>query len=246
MYDYCRTADSEPVFVSNEVMMQTSRQAQHPLLCRNCEDVLNRGGEQWLLPLLATMDKKFPLLDIIERVQPDIIDGDILGYAAARNPQIEVDKLIHFVMGVYWKASIHSWRAGRTEPSIEFGPYRERVRTFLLGETGFPGSMGLVIGILPRGKAVISFNHPYRASAEGYHNFVFYIPGIQTVLSVGKCLPDDIAKICFATNPNHPIVVADLSSDVSRVFSQIASTARKSKKLTAYLDNKKQNRRLGS
>jgi len=81
MYDYCRTADSEPVLMTTEVMMQTSRQLQDHLLCKLCEDVLNVGGEQWLLPLLARIDQTFPLLGIVEKFPPDQVDGEWKGYA---------------------------------------------------------------------------------------------------------------------------------------------------------------------
>ena len=99
MYDYCRAGDSEPVLMTSRIVMQTSRQVQHPLLCLDCEDVLNKGGETWLLPLLATLDQKFPLLDIIERFEPDEVDGELRIFHASRNPAVEVDKLIHFAMG---------------------------------------------------------------------------------------------------------------------------------------------------
>lgn len=235
MYTYCRTADSEPVLFTTEVMMQTSRQVQHHLLCASCEDLLNNGGERWLLPLLATIDKKFPLLDIIEKLPPDLIDTEGHGYAASRNLEIKVDRLIHFAMGVFWKASIHSWRGDRKEPQIELGPYRDNVRVFLRGESPFPKHMGLVMGVLPREKALISFSQPYPGSAKGCHNFVFYIPGIQFVLSVGKRLPVEMPNICFASNPAHPILVADFSQDVMGVFRRVASKARKSKRLVEYV-----------
>jgi len=83
-------------------------------------------GEQWLLPLLATIDAKFPLLDMIERFPPDIVDDvedDLRGYAAAQNPEIKVEKLAHFMMGVFWKAAVHSWRGDSKEPAIGLGPY---------------------------------------------------------------------------------------------------------------------------
>ncbi len=235
MYDYCRATDSEPVLITTEVMMQTSRQVQHRLLCQGCEDVLNGGGERWLLPLLATIDKKFPLLDIIEKVPPDIIDGELRGYAVSHNPEIEVDKLIHFAMGVFWKASVHSWRGDRKEPLIELGPYGEKVRMFLHGETPFPEHMGLVLGVLPREKAMISFNQPYRGSAEGCHNFLFYIPGILFALSVGKQLPWEMPSICFASNSAHPILVGDFSQDLMGIFRWAAAKAHKSKKLVEYM-----------
>src|SRR5579859_3058254 len=128
IYDFCRTKDSEPIFMSAKVVMPSSRQAQHPLLCRACEEALNKEGENWLVPRLATMDKKFPLLDLLEHNQPDVkpdIEGDLTAYVAARNPAIEINKIIHFAMGVFWKASIHSWEGGKSDPRIELGPYGE-------------------------------------------------------------------------------------------------------------------------
>jgi hypothetical protein len=241
MYDCCRTADSEPVLLTTQVMMQTSRQLQDRLLCKRCEDVLNEGGEQWLLPKLARIDQTFPLLDIIEKLPPDQVDGEWKGYAASRNPEIEVAKLIHFAMGVFWKASVHSWTGKSRDPRIELGPYREKVRIFLRSETPFPQHMGLVLGILPREKALISFNQPYRASAEGYHNFVFYVAGVQFVLSVGKNLPSNTGDVCFASNSAHPILAADFSDDVKGLFRRIAINAHKSQNLVRYLAEKNRN-----
>jgi len=99
--------------------------------------------------------------------------------------------------------------------------------------------MGLVLGVLPREKALISFNQPYRGSARDCHNFIFYIPGIQTVLTVGRRQPEYMSKICFATNPAHPILVADLSSDVMGLFRRVAVKAHKSRKLIEYMGQKK-------
>jgi len=231
IYDYCRTAESEPVIMTSRIVMQTSRQVQHALLCQKCEDVLNKGGENWLLPLLATIDKKFPLLDIIERFEPDEVDGELRTYAAARNPAIEVHKLIHFAMGVFWKASIHSWEAGSKAPRIELGPYRESIRTFLRGETPFPQTMGLVLGVLPREQVPVGFSLPYRNPEREFPGFTFHIPGIVFALSVGKRLGPNMPRICFAANPAHPILVADLSKDITSVGAAIFGKARKSKRL---------------
>jgi len=242
MYDYCRSTDSEPVIMTSRVVMQTSRQVQHPLLCRDCEDVLNKGGENWLLPLLATMDKKFPLLDIIERFQPDVVDGELRMYAASRNPAIEIDKLIHFAMGVFWKASIHSWEGGSKTPRIELGPYGESVRAFLRGETLFPKNMGLILSATPREKALVSFSLPYRNPVSEFHSFTFHVPGLLFVLSVGKNLGADVPRVCFGTNPAHPILVADLAQDIASVGASIFGKAHKSRKLIEYMGRKNPSR----
>lgn len=243
MYDYCRAADSEPIVMTSKVVMQTSRQVQHPLLCKDCEDALNRGGENWLLPLLATLDKKFPLLDVIERFEPDEIDGELLVYAASRNPAIEIEKLIHFAIGVFWKSSIHSWRGDKTESQIELGPYRERVRTFLLGETPFPQNIGLVLAVTPRETALVSFSIPYRNPERACHGFTFHIPGIVFALSVGKKLGPNMPLICFATNSAHPILVADFSPDIRSLGAAVFGKARKSRKLIELMNRRKSSQR---
>lgn len=238
VYDYCRSPGSEPVSMTSTIVMQTSRQVQHRLLCQRCEDILNKGGESWLLPLLATIDKKFPLLDIIEQFEPDEVDGEGRIYHASRNPAIEVHKIIHFAMGVFWKASVHSWKGGSKEPQIELGPYRERIRTFLRGETPFPQNMGLQLAVVPRDRAPIRFSLPYPKKQSEFHGFTFHIPGIILVLSVGKRLGPEMPRICFATNPAHPILVADFSKDITNEGAAIFRKARKSRNLIERLNRK--------
>jgi len=133
LYDLCRAPDSEPVFVSSELMVQTSRQTQDHLLCEGCDTSLSTNGEDWLLPKLATLNDRFLLYEILRKVPPDAVEGDIAIYAAARNPEINVARIVHFAMGIFWKASVHPWKKGRTEPRIELGPYSEKLRMFLRG-----------------------------------------------------------------------------------------------------------------
>jgi hypothetical protein len=41
--------------------MASERQWQYPLLCFDCEQVLNDGGEDWWVTKLATFEQTFPL-----------------------------------------------------------------------------------------------------------------------------------------------------------------------------------------
>ena len=123
LYDYCRPPDGDPIFFSGEVVMESGRQLQHPLLCEECDGSLSRNGEDWLLPLLATIGGTFPFFDILQKGRPDVADGDSKLYAASRNPEVDTSKVTHFAMGVFWKASVHSWKRGETAPVIELGEY---------------------------------------------------------------------------------------------------------------------------
>jgi hypothetical protein len=84
------------------------------------------------------MENEFVLYEMLRKFEPDAIEGDTSVYAAVRNTAIKTDDLTHFAMGIFWKAAVHSWRGGETEPIINLGPYTESVRKFLRGEDGFP------------------------------------------------------------------------------------------------------------
>src|ERR1700730_2748482 len=86
LYALLKSKKKDPVMVTSEVARHTSRQVKHYLLCSDCEDILTRGGETWLLPLLATIEGNFPLFDIIARIRPEVDEPDIKAYAASKNP----------------------------------------------------------------------------------------------------------------------------------------------------------------
>ncbi len=177
MYDYCRPPGGNPISVTTELVIETSRQVQDHLLCVDCEDLLNSGGEMWLLPLLARYEGSFPFYDLLAKLPADSTVDDVSVYLGARNPEIHVERLVHFAMGVFWKAGTHSWRGSETEPMIDLVEYAEPIRKFLRAESGFPDHAALTIGVLPPPVRQIFFYSPYRGSNEQWMNFLFYIPG---------------------------------------------------------------------
>jgi hypothetical protein len=235
VYDYCRPPDGHPISVSSDLVIESDRQLQDNLLCLDCEDLLNKGGETWLLTLLARYQGPFPFYDLLVKFPPVGADGDSIVYSAARNPEIHCDKLIHFAMGMFWKASVHSWSGSRTEPMIDLGKYGESIRTFLRGETRFPAHMALTIGVLPPPVQQISFHNPYRGSNTKWHNFLFYIPGIEFALSVGKGVDTEVREICFACNPRHHIIVVNFAPDIQGIMKQVWKGARKARNVEKYL-----------
>lgn len=236
MYKYFRTENSEPVRITSKGALQTSQQLQYPLLCSNCENLLNRGGENWLLPLLARIDGTFPLHDILSRVPPDTEDGEAKLYAASRNREIHVDKLAHFAMGVFWKSSVHPWSSNRGEPRIAFGKYQEAVRAYLCGDCSFPQKMALVVAVLPPSASQILFCIPYLASKDETHLYAFYIPGIQFLLSVGNRVTQEDRQLCFVSNSLHPILVTDFSANIVGQVAPIFAKARKSPRLIQHFE----------
>jgi hypothetical protein len=110
-----------PIKMGDGALYPTDRQTQDYLLCDSCEDVLNAGGETWVGPKLATWERTFPLFDLLSLRRPDYDEDGISFFFASQNPQIRVEKLVHFSMGVFWKASVHSWSGTSKTPRIAGG-----------------------------------------------------------------------------------------------------------------------------
>ncbi len=233
LYKLCRAPDSEPILITNEIVMQSSRQLQAPLLCSACEDILNCGGETWLLPLLATIDGAFPLYDILKKVPPDVTEPDCTMYAASKNAEIQTSKLVHFALAIFWKASAHSWRGGTRTPLISFGKYGDEIRKFVLGEGPFPRNCALIVAVESPPVKQISFNQPYLGSRSEFHSFFLYVPGISFGLAVGKQIKEPKSVCCYS-HPAHPIILTAFSLGITEVMQRIASKARKSSKVQEY------------
>jgi hypothetical protein len=239
LYALCDAPDSRPVRVGADVVMQTSRQTQDYLLCASCEDVLNKGGESWLLGKVARMDAGFELYDLLRECPPDVAEDGTEIYAASRNAKIDAAKISHFAMGVFWKASVHSWRGGESEPLIELGKYREEARLFVTGETRFSEHMALTVCVVPPPVKAFAFTNPYRCDVTELHTFGFVVPGIMFLLRVGRRIPDELKRICIESNALRPIVMSDLNAEIMGVFRDVSVHARKSRNVIEYAKARK-------
>jgi hypothetical protein len=209
LYDYCRTEDSSPMRVGDGVVMHTDRQLQAHLLCTVCENILSKGGETWVSPRLATVAKTFPLYDLLMNAQVGYKDDHSGIYFAVGNPELSVEKLTHFALGIYWKAAVHSWSGSKTDPMIELGPYADTIRTWLRGESGFPKNVCLTVSFARPETALIIMCQPVETKARGWRTFLLYVPGIRFTLSVGNTIELEMRMTCIHQNPMHPVFVSD-------------------------------------
>src|SRR2546426_1040661 len=72
LYKKTRTpgaTNPNPSLITKRGIVQTSRQMKDYLLCKDCEGLFSRNGEQYVMGQVAHKGK-FPLLDILRAVQP--------------------------------------------------------------------------------------------------------------------------------------------------------------------------------
>jgi hypothetical protein len=232
LYDYCRKGEHGPIKVGGGFVMPTDRQTQDYLLCEDCEDVLNTGGERWILDKLATWERTFPLYDLLTKVPPFFDEDGMVVYLAGQNPEIEVEKLTHFALGLFWKASVHSWRGDTTDPRIDLGPYSEEIRKWLRGQNAFPKYVYLVVVVEKPQKAQITMNDPYEGVRQGWRTHFVHVPGVLFMMALGKTVDDSVRTLSI-TNAGNPI---NLSDALTENFEKLmVETLRNSHKTQAYL-----------
>jgi len=197
-------------------VLPTDEQTQTYLLCDECESVLSTRGEAWVLGKLLTLEKSFPLYDLLTERKPNFdIDGALI-YFAAQNSDIDAAKLLHFALGIFWKASVHPWGLAEDDSLIELGPYSERIRLWLRSESSFPENV-YPVAIVSRPRARSHACLPFEQTRdpengeEGtrrWRGFYFQVPGLSFTLNIGKTVDLGIRALSLHTDP-HPITIAD-------------------------------------
>ena len=233
LYALCGTDEYDPVRLTGEFMMPTSRQTTDHLLCFDCEQNLSRNGESWLLPLLPTLGGSFPLLDLLMKQSPVYFDVTLTAYASATNPEIDVPKLIHFAIGIFWKASVHSWLGVSDEPRIDLGDYGDALRLYLLGQADIPKNIALCVSVDSAPTRLLGMLDPYQCSNPNFKKFCLFVPGVFFQLFIGVGVQEALAASCVNANPRSPIIVEELSKVVRRIMREKSAAARKTRKLLA-------------
>lgn len=221
VYALCRAKNApnpNPFLVTSEFSMQTSRQVQVPLLCFQCEQLLREKGEDWMMPELAQFGGRFGFYDKLLAAPKLHDEPDFVSYVLEKVPGVRVADLVHFFMGVFWKASVHPWRKGRTDPWLDLGEYSESIRIFLLGETAFPASVALSVTVLPQPVALISFHQPYETIGSAAEKTChFYVCGFNATLWMGPNITIEIATTSIQ-RPPHYLMVVDNRDAITQKF----------------------------
>lgn len=208
----------------------TDRQTQAPLLCMSCEGVLSAGGETWVCPRLATWEREFPLFDLLSARTADYDEEGVKIFFANRDPKIEVNKLVHFAMGIFWKASVHSWTAASKAPRIELGPYADEIAVWLREQLRFPKHVYLSVALATPSAAQITLLEPYRTPTSEWHSYMFHVPGLLFMLDIGKTVEASNRWMSLNDNPLSPLAICDgLFGEVAQLMAMMVQRSRKTR-----------------
>jgi hypothetical protein len=220
-----------PVLITKNVSMATSKQIKDYVLCAECEERFNKFGENWVLANMARPEG-FLMQDAVTAAKPIASNENFACYSGAAIPAIDMEALVYFALSVFWRASAHTWKnvSGYME-GIELGPFEETIRRFLLGEQ-FPDNTVVLVSVWPTKDVLLAAYTPRRGKAPGCHCFNFLIPGLEFKLMTGKGIPEDLRAMCSYASPGKVLYSAmSVVSDTMEAFTRLMSTTRESKGL---------------
>lgn len=231
LYTLCHPPGYAPVSFSEKSIFPTTKQTSEYLLCGDCEQLLGKEGETWVLPRLARANGEFKLYDSLVKRPPELQTPEITVYGTTANPEIKRENLIHFGLGYFWKASVHRWGREHTESLIELGAGSEDLRKCLLRKGNFPKNMALVVFVLPKPVSLIGFTEPIRSVNTNCARYHFYVPGMFFNLCVGDDVQEQYKHLCLVREPVGPVILEDVSEDIRDAAKFVTQNAYRSKKL---------------
>lgn len=198
-----------PILLGEESAIQTSKQITDYLLCRDCEERLNKNGENYFLQVCWRRNG-FLLHDILDRVTPSVVLDRFKVYAASKIREINVEAISYFAASMFWRASVHHWKR-YADAQIEMGPYEEELQKYLMGKAGFPRDCALWVSVSDNitpftGSSFI----PYGGRTKGWWQYTLFVLGIGFQLFVGKGITKEHRDLCFIRGKGNPIIRTDL------------------------------------
>ena len=201
----------DPLKFNDDAVFQDSKQVSDHLLCRECEERLNKNGEQWFLAH-CWRKTQFRLGSLLDGASPTGSSPRIKLYHADQIPKLNIVALTYFAASMFWRASVHRWRMAGTESrGIALGPYEEQLRKFLMGETQFPPDCVLWVSVPESITPFVGLSlTPYGGRKDGYHRYKLLVLGVGFHFLVGRRIPPQARATCFVSGPGHPIHRTDM------------------------------------
>lgn len=217
--------NEHPVVISPNATLQTSSQMKFRLLCSDCEQRLNRNGEAYVLGRLKRGDG-FPLLDRLNLALP-VYESPRLAAFRGDAVGLDTEKMAHFALGILWRASIRKWGTvrGQSTSVVLSEPFKEGLRKYLLGETGFPKDVVVVATVATDFGSQESCFVPNRIKENPMIAYGLMTKGLYFRILFGSDLPDGIRQMCCASGKWKLLFTRDCQHNLVEAYGKLMETS---------------------
>lgn len=199
-----------------------SRQLKNYVFCAFCEDRFNKGGEEYVIELLAPTSNSFPLHERLKFGFPREHHQDFSRFAAY-DVGVDAQKLAFFALSIAWKGAAFNWTLpDRTKTTLlDLGAYREAIRQFLLGKSAFPRDVASVIVMVGNDSESRSvWNIPSQEHEGDYEHYRFIARGVFFRIILGNTIPA-MLRDASCLSPREVIIYASIAHRVTKDFAPL-------------------------
>ncbi len=217
-------SNPNPMQVTERRSVQTSRQLRNYVLCRDCEQLFSRRGENYVMTqVFDGNSNRFPLLDMLRASTPSWLPGpEFTGYDMTSLPGVDREQLGYFAASAFWRASVHIWREPGEKPvTIDLGTYNEPFRQYLLGQNGFPANVAMLIIVCTDTISRESFYTPSLGRTGNDRTYSFIAKGLNFLMVVGKQVPQELRNLCAVTGARKLILARDCEAKTLSAFHRL-------------------------
>jgi hypothetical protein len=201
-----------PMVLTVKGSRQSSYQVMDYVFCHDCELLLSKRGEDYVMRLIH-QNNKLPLLELLNSYGPGLDVGEFRFYSGDMTPGIDRQQIAYFAVSVFWRAAVHTWRQEDVKTvSIKLAPAeRELLRQYLLGNTDFPEDAALLTYACSDGLSQRMFWMPGENERTKDRTFLLGVRGITFFFGIGESAPILVKRYCMINSPGRWITVRNCS-----------------------------------
>jgi len=219
-----KTENTDPLVLTPNLVIATSKQIRDYVFCAECEHRLNVGGEQYVFSISAE-GKTFPIVDKLRPHRSTGL-GPFLRYSA-RETGIDAKKLGYFAVSMLWRGAVHRWKTiDRQINQTAVGSHMEEMRRFLMGEIPLVPEINVMVTVCLDRVSQTYVLAPYLVGGEEtdtLFKMLFY--GIS--LTIGVNHPNAaLEQLCCVHSTDPSILVHNCEADTTGSVEHFFKTAR--------------------
>lgn len=178
----------------------SDKQTVKKFLCKQCELLFNKNGENTVLKEYWIKPNSFKLLTILNNAKPVSKRKDEEIFDPLYINNLNEKHYLYFAASIFWRASATKWNnfVGNYYGALG-NYYQELFRKYLLGLNAFPKHAFLLVNVNIDDNFNPLSSFPTKSKSEGVFGHNFMIPGIEFELLIGKAL-ENINEKFVSTN----------------------------------------------
>ena len=221
-----------------ELFIEISNQVHDYLLCRDCEQLFSKNGEDYVMPLVKQDERDFPLLKMLTERVP-IAQGPNHGsvYSGSKIG-IDTEKLAFYALSMFWRGAVHAWKTiNQQTTSIRLHPEdEEAIHKYLLGKIKWPPGIVLQMTVCTDSISQNNVLAPVEWENDMYKGCSMVVFGIFFMMVTGVKPGAPEWNLCCTTPPKSVIFLHTCESTTQMLLGDLRSKA----KIADNLKGKKQ------